>query len=438
MVITNIRIKWSTLFIIFGNQTDAMRLLYTLGIRLYVAAIHVASLFDDKARLWVSGRKGWEKKIVTGKREERLRVWIHCSSLGEFEQGRPVIEELRRTIPDIWITLSFFSPSGYELRKNYDLADEVLYLPSDTPSNVRLFLNLINPHIAVFVKYEFWLNFIEEIDKRKIGIFLISAIFRPEQHFFRWYGKIFLRRLKLYTRIFVQNESSLMLLKRHGIYNVNVAGDTRFDRVAEIAGQARVVEEIERFKKGEKLFIVGSSWPQDEQIIARYINENPRAGRWIFAPHEINEVHLASLERKLKVPNCRLSQSSNISKDTRVIIIDSIGLLSSAYRYCDVAIIGGGFGKGIHNVLEAAVWGRPVLFGPNHTKFSEATALIACGGGFSFASYGDFSSLTDRFVSDESFTSNAGKAAATFVRNGAGATGIVVSKLKAHLDCIKQ
>lgn len=434
MVITNIRIKWSTLFIIFGNQTDAMRLLYTLGIRLYVAAIHVASLFDDKARLWVSGRKEWEKRIVVGNREERVRVWIHCSSLGEFEQGRPVIEELRRRYPEIWITLSFFSPSGYELRKNYALADEVLYIPSDTPSNARFFLDLIDPHIALFVKYEFWLNFIEETKRRGTKIFLISAIFRPGQHFFRWYGSIFLKTLKGYTRIFVQNKQSYQLLTDKGLENVTIAGDTRFDRVSDIAGQARVVDEIAQFKGDERLFIVGSSWPMDESIICRYINENPGRGKWIFAPHETGVEHLISLENRLGVPVCRFSGFNNYGDDARVLIIDSIGLLSSIYRYCDIAIIGGGFGKGIHNTLEAAVWSKPVLFGPNHKKFSEATGLIDHGGAFPFSTFQEFTSIIDRFFSDHSLLEQAGRAAGAFVQKGKGATRIVVSELEQYMD----
>lgn len=362
-------------------------------------------------------------------------IWFHASSLGEFEQGRPMMEKIKAEHPGYKILLTFFSPSGYEVRKNYNGADVICYLPFDTPYRVKKFVNLANPAIAVFIKYEFWGNYLCELKRREIPVYIISAIFRPDQLFFQWYGIPYRKMLTCFNHLFVQDQRSKALLEEYGITNVTVTGDTRFDRVLDVRRQAREISVVERFVKNEKgeqmlTLVAGSSWPQDEEILLRYFNEHPEM-KLIIAPHEIHREHLMYIESLLKRPSIRLSEAagdSNLSgKDC--LIIDSFGLLSSIYRYGQIAYIGGGFGAGIHNTLEAAVYGLPVLFGPKYHKFKEAKDLIAVGGGFSVSDEKAFCAQMDELLTYHEVLEASGKAAGDFVKKNAGATDQVLQEL---------
>ncbi|MBA4323464.1 MAG: 3-deoxy-D-manno-octulosonic acid transferase, partial [Odoribacter sp.] len=337
---------------------------------------------NHKASLWVAGRRDWSSKLKANIGSSENTIWFHCASLGEFEQGRPVMEMLKEKAPGTKIVLSFFSPSGYEIRKNYRVADFVCYLPADTPGNASEFISIIKPSLAIFVKYEFWNNYITELSKRNIPLYLVSGIFRADQHFFRWYGGFFRKILKKFAHIFVQDTRSADLLKGIGIEDITVAGDTRFDRVNQIAATASGLPVIEKFRGEEKLFLAGSSWKPDEEIIAGVINLNPGMMKWVLAPHEIGKSNIDRLVKLFHTEVVRYSEFKDESAEARVLIIDNIGTLSSAYRYADIAAVGGGFGKGIHNILEPACWGTPVLFGPNYNGFKEAADLISSGGAF--------------------------------------------------------
>lgn len=406
-----------------------MKYLYNIGILIFAFVARILSPFSEKARLWTSGRKDWERRLGENVNPGNTNLWIHCASLGEFEQGRPLMESIKRSRPDVKIILTFFSPSGYEIRKNYSIADYVCYLPADTPGNAARFISAVNPAAVIFVKYEFWHNYISILDKLNTPVFLVSGIFRPGQHFFRWYGKFFRRMLLRFSHIFVQDSRSAVLLKDAGVEKVTIAGDTRFDRVVEIAASAKEIPRIEKFRGDEKLVMAGSSWWQDEEIIARYIREHPGNLKWVFAPHEIDIPNIERLEKLLGSGVVRFSDFDGSSSGARIMIIDNIGLLSSAYRYAYIAVIGGGFGKGIHNILEAACWGIPVVFGPNHTKFREAVGMIAEGGAGTYGSYEDFRKIIDGWLADEnSYRVSAGNAL-EYVRKNTGATGIILSKL---------
>lgn len=405
-----------------------MRYLYTLALHLYALSVELASFFNRKARMTRIGQ--WYTNRILRKNIDRNAryIWFHAASLGEFEQGRPMIEAIRKRHPEYKILLTFFSPSGYEVRKNYDGADVICYLPFDTPYKVRKFLNLANPYIAVFIKYEFWLNYLTELKKRGIKTYLVSAVFRPNQLFFKWYGGWYRKALLCYERLFVQDEDSKKILADYGINNVEVCGDTRFDRVLEIRQNARLLPEIEPFiKDGKPVLIVGSSWPEDEKIIIPYFNSHPEL-KLIIAPHEIHREHLLYIQSLLNRPSVRLSESKEESLQNHdCLIIDSFGLLSSIYRYGQVAYVGGGFGKGIHNTLEAAVYSIPVIYGPKYHKFKEAKGLIDCGGGFSVDGEMAFVNYMDNFISDPELRKKAGAAAGNFVYDNTGATEKILS-----------
>ena len=396
---------------------------------IYSLAARLISPFNSKAKLWTDGRKGWDALLREKIDPDNKNIWIHCASLGEFEQGRPLIEAIKKARPEFKIVLTFFSPSGYEVRKNYSVADHVCYLPADTPGNARKFISLVNPAAVIFVKYEFWDNYTSAIKKNGIPLYLISGIFRVNHHFFRWYGGFFRKILFRFSHIFVQDKQSMDLLKRTGIENVSVAGDTRFDRVVMIADSAKDIPQIEQFKGEERMFLAGSSWRQDEEIIARYINLYPQKMKWVFAPHEIDKPNIDRLEKLFSSEVARFSGFTDRSADARILIIDNIGMLSSAYRYASIAEIGGGFGKGIHNVLEAACWGIPVLFGPNHKKFREAVELLSLDGARSFSSFEEFSEIIDNWLSDKNEYSKSAGNALKYVRENTGATGKILSKL---------
>lgn len=404
-----------------------MRVIYSLVIILYTGLIHIVSLFNTKASLWVTGRRGWERKLKEKFDPEDKSIWVHCASLGEFEQGRPVIELMRERAPGFKIVLTFFSPSGYEIRKNWPGADQICYLPADTPGNASKFIEIIRPVYVLFIKYEFWNNYISELNKRKIPLFLISAIFRSDQHFFKWYGRFFMNMLNKFTHIFVQDDRSLEILKESGLTAVSVSGDTRFDRVKKIAETAKELDLIERFRNGEQIFVAGSSWRQDEEIIARYVNSHPGKMKWIFAPHEIERSNIRRLESLFTVKCARYSEPGYNFTEARVLIIDNIGMLSSIYRYASVAAVGGGFGKGIHNILEPACWGIPVLFGPEHIKFREALDLLERRGAFCFENFDEFEKVFEKLLSDKGLYEAAAKTAKDYIIKNVGATEKIVA-----------
>jgi len=399
-----------------------MKSVYTLLIHFYSLCVNFAALFSPKARQWVKGRRGWKKKVRTFDRQKNKVLWIHCASLGEFEQGRPLIEKIVREKPGWKIVLTFFSPSGYEVRKEYDRADLIMYLPADTPANARFFLDIIRPDIALIVKYEFWFNYLSQLKSRKIPTYLVSGIFRPSQYFFKRYGVFATRMFSVFTHVFVQDPDSKTLLGSIGYTDCTVTGDTRFDRVSQIASAAKDLPLIREFKGEGQLFVAGSSWDSDEEIIAGYINSHPDTMKWIFAPHVISEAHISRIEKRLQVPSSRYSAYSGNESESRVLIIDNIGMLSSVYRYASMASVGGGFGKGIHNILEAACWGIPVLFGPNYHNFREAVKLIELGGASVFHDFNTFSVIVDNYLADSHALSGAGKVCAAYVTENKGAT----------------
>ena len=361
-------------------------------------------------------------------------VWFHAASLGEFEQGRPLMEQMRREHPEFKILLTFFSPSGYEVRKNYEGADIICYLPLDTPFNARRFLRTIRPVMAFFIKYEFWYNYLHILKHRNVPVYSVSSIFRPGQIFFRWYGRQYSRVLKCFTHFFVQNEVSRELLHSIGIDQVTISGDTRFDRVLQIRDAAKELPLVEAFKDDHNVFVAGSSWPPDEDIFILYFNEH-RNWKLVIAPHVIDEDHLQQIISKLNRKVVRYTQATeNDAREADVLIIDCFGLLSSIYRYGEVAYVGGGFGVGIHNVLEAAVWGVPVIFGPNNQRFQEAQGLLASEGGFQIKDYDTFCQLMDRFDTDKAYLQTTGKKAGSFVAQHAGATATILKGIQ-NVEC---
>jgi 3-deoxy-D-manno-octulosonic-acid transferase len=361
------------------NQIKIMLLIYNIGINLYFCAIYVASFFNKKAKLWLTGRD----KIAYKKFEKS--TWFHFASLGEFEQGRPLLEHVRKHQPETKIVVTFFSPSGYEIRKNTPLADAVYYLPLDTAANARAFIEAINPSVAVFTKYEYWYHYFNQLHKKQVPLYVISGIFRPGQVFFKWYGGLHRRMLGFVTYFFVQDTASKELLQTVGVSNVEVSGDTRFDRVWANAQHPTELPIIRQFKNDNKLFIAGSTWPEDEALVAALVKDYAD-WKFIFAPHEIGEEKIAKLIDLLPLNSVirysRIADNQLSLNNYQTLIIDNIGMLSSLYQYADVAFIGGGFGVGIHNTLEAAAFGLPVIFGPKYGKFKEAKDLISIKGGY--------------------------------------------------------
>jgi len=396
-----------------------MNHLYNIAISIYGALIFLASLFNEKARLLHDGQHQAFKLLKEKIDPNATYVWFHSASLGEFEQGRPVIEQLKREQPDIKIVLTFFSPSGYEVRKNYAGADIVSYLPLDTPRAASKFVELLKPAKAIFIKYEFWPNYLLALQAAKVPVFSISAIFRPGQVFFKSYGKWYRGLLGTFSHIFVQDVYSAELLEKYGLKNVSVAGDTRFDRVVDLAEQAKIIPLVEAFVgDAPKVIVAGSTWPKDEELLVRYLKAHAGV-KLILVPHEIHEAHLSGITRLLDTDFVRYTQATDSSVlSTNCLIVDTIGLLSSIYRYTNVSYVGGGFGVGIHNTLEAAVYGVPVVFGPNYLKFREARELIAAGGAFSINNYEELEAQLDNLFADK----QAGKIAGEYVTKNTGAT----------------
>jgi 3-deoxy-D-manno-octulosonic-acid transferase len=404
-----------------------MRLLYFLLILIYPVFILLASPFNKKAKQWITGRRNWRKNLRKKINPVDKHIWVHCASLGEFEQGRPLMERIKETAPDYKIVLTFFSPSGFELRKNWPIADYIFYLPSDTTSNASCFIEIIRPSFVLFVKYEFWNNYISEIRRRNIPLYLVSGIFRPDQHFFKWYGRFFRNMLKKFTHIFVQDDRSVELLEGINIRNVSVSGDTRFDRVHQISHEALDLPLVDKFRAGEKLFLAGSSWKEDEEIISAYINSDPAKMKWVFAPHEVEKSNIERLEKLFKTSVIRYSQYRDNSDSARVMIIDNVGILASAYRYAYIAAVGGGFGKGIHNILEANCWGVPVLFGPDYKDYKEAVDLINMGGVFCYKNLTEFTVIMNNWLNNNNIYLSSSKIVTEYIQNNLGATEKILS-----------
>lgn len=405
--------------------------MYNLSIYLYLLAVAIASLFSEKVRkMWRGEREAI--RVLREKVDPTAQyVWFHAASLGEFEQGRPLMEQLRREHPEYKILLTFFSPSGYEVRKNYEGADIITYLPLDTIINARRFLRTIRPVMAFFIKYEFWYNYLHILCHRGVPVYSVSSIFRPGQIFFKWYGHQYSRVLKCFTRFYVQNEVSKQLLGTIGITDVQIVGDTRFDRVLQIKAAAKQLPIVEAFIGGKKTFVAGSSWQPDEEIFIPFFNEH-RDWKLVLAPHVISEDHLQQIEKLLagrKVVRYTQATEDNV-RDAEVLIIDCFGLLSSIYHYADVTYVGGGFGVGIHNTLEAAVWDVPVFFGPNNQRFQEAQGLKQCGGGLEIASADDFRRLMQGFVDQPTLAKELGEKAGAYVKSMTGATQKILADVK--------
>ncbi len=396
------------------------------------AGVAIASLFNEKVRkMWKGERECFS--ILKQKVDPAAKyAWFHAASLGEFEQGRPIMERLRREHPEYKILLTFFSPSGYEVRKNYEGADIICYMPIDTVGNARRFLRLVRPSVAFFIKYEFWYNFLHILKHRNVPTYSVSSIFRPNQVFFRWYGRNYGRVLRCFTKFFVQNEVSMQLLESIGITDAEITGDTRFDRVLQIKEAARQLPVVERFiGTAPHVFVAGSSWPPDEDIFLRYFNGEHAGWKLIIAPHVIGEDHLKTILqaagglKAVRYTDCEKDMAKADGAD--ILIVDCFGLLSSIYRYGTVAYVGGGFGVGIHNLPEAAVWDIPVFFGPNNHRFQEAQELKKNGGGMEISSYDDFAEMMDHLAAHTEELAQRGHAAGQYVKGSAGATEKILS-----------
>lgn len=411
--------------------------LYNFGIHIFQLGLNIASLFKPKAKLWVDGRKNWKQQLILNVNTNNLHnsIWIHCASLGEFEQGRPVIQKIREEHPNQKIVLTFFSPSGYEIQKNYSMVDYVCYLPIDTKQNARIFTEVLKPNLVIFVKYEFWLNYIFELHKKQIPTFLISTVIKKHQLFFKWYGVNFRKALATYEAIYTQDEESLILLNQLNIATGKIAGDTRFDRVLQVCQSPKKINVIEQFSKNAFVVVGGSTWPTDEAfLIETYIQLKSKFShlKLIIAPHEIDQSNINRLKNVLiknKI-SYHLFSDNEPEYFNSVLILNTMGVLSSVYQYGNVAFVGGGFNNGIHNILEPSVFGLPVLFGPNHHKFNEAKAVIDLKAGFEIETVESLSKYIHQFLSDEHFLNQSSLLAKDYVLNNSGATQLIYQGLK--------
>lgn len=404
--------------------------MYQVAIYLYLCGVAVASIFSKKVKKMWKGERQTLDILKSKVNPNHQYIWFHAASLGEFEQGRPLIERIRADYPEYKILLTFFSPSGYEVRKNYEHADIVCYLPIDTIRNARRFLRTVRPCMAFFIKYEFWYNYLHILKHRNVPVYSVSSIFREHQIFFRWYGKSYAGVLKCFTHFFVQNEKSKHLLHTIGIDTVDVVGDTRFDRVLQIKEKAQQLPIVEAFKADKKVFVAGSSWAPDEDIFIPFMNEC-KDWKMIIAPHVISEEHLKRIEEKCKGKTVRYTATTpEEAAQAQCLLIDCFGLLSSVYHYGEVAYVGGGFGAGIHNVLEAAVWGIPVIFGPNNQRFQEAQQLKRVHAGIEITDQTSFAMVMSQFMTHADVLQQCGQAAETFVVERAGATEKILKLVK--------
>lgn len=409
-----------------------MRCFYHIFIFLYGSAITIFSFFNTKAKLWKRGRINIFNSLEEFKtKNQKPLIWIHCASLGEFEQGRPIIESIKHQQPNYSVLITFFSPSGYEIRKNYALADFVCYLPLDTPSNAKKFIDIIHPEIALFVKYEYWFNYMNVLAKKEIPLYVVSAIFRPNQHFFKWWGKWFAKQLQTVNHFYVQNEISCQLLNSINLSNYTLTGDTRFDRVFEISKQKRNFELIDQFCISKnKTWVLGSSWHPDEMLFPALLKHDPSL-KIIIVPHEIDKSHLSQIESDFSTFGVVFYSQTTAEEvaNARVMIVDTIGMLSQLYRYGCVAYVGGGFGNGIHNILEAAVYEIPVIFGPKYQKFEEAVTLINLGGAFSIENEQELLTVFEKLSNDADFYHITAAVSSTFVQQNLGATQKIMLSL---------
>ena len=405
-------------------------LLYNISIRLYRVGITVASIFNPKAKQWIEGRKLPIPKVSTGAHQKR--IWCHCASLGEFEQARPLIEKIKTDKPYTFIILTFFSPSGYEVRKQYKYADIVLYLPLDTAANAKHFVDSIQPDLVLFVKYEFWYHFLRELKTRQIPVILFSAIFRPQQIFFTWYGSLFKDLLKNFSKIFVQNKASKTLLAGIGL-DSEICFDTRFDRVEQIAKAAKPFPLVEKFKGTRQLFMAGSTWKKDEQLIAALINSGQFTDfKFVIAPHNLTEQGIEELKKETTLSSVQLTQLNEANAETaQMLIVDTMGDLSALYRYADIAYVGGGFNVSVHNVLEPAVFGVPVIFGPHHSKSAEALELMELGAGFTCSTSTGLMSIMQK-MSNSTIKSSAGSQSRNYVKERLGGVEVIYTYIS-HL-----
>jgi 3-deoxy-D-manno-octulosonic-acid transferase len=410
-----------------------MRLIYHLFIRIYTLGIALYAAFNNKANLWINGRKNWKEKLKAIDFKGQTVFWFHCASLGEFEQGRPLIEEIKAKVP-CKILLTFFSPSGYELRKNYNNADWVFYLPADTIENAQFFVQTVQPKAVFFIKYEFWFNYLNVLKEGAIPVFLVSGIFRESQHFFQWYGNWARKQLQAFSYFFVQNQNSLILLQSIGYNNAIVAGDTRFDRVLQVVEQSKRFESIDAFTKNNFVLVAGSTYLVDEELLYHSFNSLSALGftlKLILAPHVVLPDRINEIETLFGIENCvRYSQMNSDVMHKRVLIIDNIGMLSSLYGYASIAYVGGGLGKGIHNTLEAAVYGIPLLIGPNYHKFDEAKSLVKIGAAIVVNNKGQITKKIAALFSDESLRKNIGAKGNQYVIEQQGALQRIMNALK--------
>jgi 3-deoxy-D-manno-octulosonic-acid transferase len=408
-----------------------MRLLYDLGIWLYGVLLRLISPFNPKAKLWVQGRKDILNRIGQTVEQGQKYIWFHFASLGEFEQGRSVLEQIKKRFPQEKIIVTFFSPSGYEIRKNTNLADYVFYLPEDTASNAKAFLDIIQPKFVVFTKYEYWYHYFKELKQRNIRLLMISAIFREEQIFFKPYGGFFRSILQNVSFFFAQNTDSVHMLKWINITKAGLAGDTRFDRVVELPNQHKTIEQVEKFCGVHKTVVAGSTWKPDEELLKQLTADNPQ-WKFIIAPHEIHASHIEEIN-KLFGEVLLFSKFETYTNEqillSKILVIDNIGMLSSLYHYADITYIGGGFGVGIHNTLEAATYGKPVIFGPKYEKFQEAVDLVMLMAGFSISNYAELKQVFDS-LKDQNFLQEASNSAKKYVQQRAGATQIIMKYLE--------
>lgn len=404
-----------------------MDTIYEVALILFRVLFGLISPFNKKIKQWIKGRKDLFKQIEDELKNDKFRIWIHVASLGEFEQGRPIIELLKKKYPKYKIVLTFFSPSGYEIQKNYRYVDYVFYLPLDTKRNATKFIKLINPNIAIFVKYEFWYNHLKALQNHNIPILLISGIFRANQTFFKWYGKWYKRMLYKFSYFFVQNKESKKLLEHIGIHHVSIAGDTRFDRVIDIASKTKPIPIIENFCNNNISVIFGSSWKADEDLFFEFINKENKGVKFIIAPHEIHESNIKRIESNITKPTQRYSKiNDNYEYNDDVLIIDNIGMLSSIYQYGSIAYIGGGFGSGIHNILEAATFGLPVMFGPNYYKFQEAVDLIKLKGAFEIKNKVEAELTLRKLIDNKQVYDETALICKNYVENKKGASSMII------------
>lgn len=416
------------------TKINLTRLLYSLTIYLFLGTARLLAFFKSRLSVFINSRENLISDLNQFNAGQKKLIWIHCASLGEFEQGRPVIEQIRSVFPHYKLLLTFFSPSGFEIRKNYPLVDKVTYLPFDTPGMTRKFVNQINPTLVVLVKYEFWPNLLHSLAQKKVPVISVSSIFRADQIFFRSYGAVYLNALKSIKYFFVQNQESKALLEKHGIDQVSVSGDTRFDRVKEITSNVRSLPEIENFLNDKPCWVIGSAWPEDLEALNPLFQKYKDTYKFIIAPHHVDDVSIRYFEKNISIPSVRYQNLNSAGKEHNLLIIDQIGLLSALYSYAKFAWVGGAFGKGLHNILEASAYGVPVFFGnKNYTKFQEAVDLIQLQAAFACPDFESLDAVFNRLEQDANFLYTARSTASKYVSDRTGATRIIIDFLKAEL-----